>query len=210
MRPQRRGLLLAATAVASFSLVGCANPTRIVSQRYTESVGAVLISQDGRHLVVLGERYHYIFDAPAALVQALASPLHGRMAGVLAGFQVNLEGTTRGDYDIRLPGDLDETASAQAAALGFQADPTDGALHLSGRLQGRRFLEGALRARRTPMTLNQVYQVEITAEQRASEQAADALVSPITVAAEGVTMLYYIVLAPVLIPLALISREPRR
>jgi hypothetical protein len=72
---------------------------------------------------------------------------------------------------------------------------------------GQRYLQGTVKANRIRTTLNHPYTVEIQAEQPRSEQMANALVTPVSTAANGVNLLYYVVLAPILVPFALISRE---
>lgn len=209
--PRRRQLLLA--LAASGVLVACASnqPEPLVLKTYHETLSSLLLSQDRQHLVVIGEHHHYIFDTSQALVAALESPLHVRMEGELGRFTVSADGRTEGDYALLLPADLDEAERTQAATLGFQADPAHpGALRLAGHVAGQRYLQGTVKANRIRTTLNHPYTVEIQAEQPRGEQVANALVTPISTAANGVTLLYYVVLAPILVPFALISRERAR
>ncbi|KAB0580600.1 hypothetical protein F7Q92_13595 [Ideonella dechloratans] len=205
---QRRQLLL--TLAAAGVLAGCAanQPETLVLKTYHETLSSLLLSQDRQHLVVIGEHHHYIFDTPQALVAALESPLHARMEGELGRFSVSADGRTEGDYALLLPTDLDEADRARAAALGFQPDPArPGGWRLAGHVAGQRYLQGTVKANRIRTTLNHPYTVEIQAEQPRSEQVANALVTPVTTAANGVNLLYYVVLAPILVPFALISRE---
>lgn len=207
--PARRRQLLLALGAASL-LVACAShPEPLTVTTYHETLTSLLLSQDRQHLVVIGEHYHYIFDAPAPLVEALASPLHAQMEGELGRFTVAADGRTQGDYALILPAaGLDETGHAQAVALGFQADPASaGTLRMTGRIEGQRYLQGTVKAHRVRTSLNHPYTVEIQAEQPRSEQVAHALVTPVSTAANGVTLLYYVVLAPIIVPFALLSRE---
>lgn len=205
----RRHLLLAAAGSALLSACASSTPPHAVHKTdvYKETVTSVLMSQDGKYLVIIGEKHHYIFDAPPKLVAALESPLHAQMEGALSRFIVAADGGTGGDYQILLPGTLSDSDATAARALGFE--PLDGhpGLQLAGHLQGRRYLQGTVKANRSRTTLNHPYEVEVMADQAAGDRAADALVSPLSVATGGVTLLYYVALAPVLIPFALISRE---
>jgi hypothetical protein len=56
---------------------------------YSEIISSILISVDGKNIVVLGKDFHYIFDAPSDLVKILSSPLHKKVEGNLYGFSVN-------------------------------------------------------------------------------------------------------------------------
>ncbi|MCO5976902.1 hypothetical protein [Ideonella oryzae] len=205
---QRRQLLLSLAAAGVLAACATAQPEPLVLKTYHETLSSLLLSQDRQHLVVIGEHHHYIFDTPQALVAALESPLHARMEGELGRFTVSADGRTEGDYALILPSGLDDADRAQALAMGFQADPTEpGRLRLTGHVGGQRYLQGTVKANRIRTTLNHPYTVEIQAEQPRSEQVANALVSPVSTAANGVTLLYYVVLAPILVPFALISRE---
>ncbi|MCA6218810.1 hypothetical protein KGA65_19885 [Ideonella sp. B7] len=205
--PRRREFLF---ALGAASLLGaCASqPEPLTVTTYHETLTSLLLSQDRQHLVVIGEHYHYIFDAPTPLVDALASPLHAQMEGELGRFTVAADGRTQGDYALILPTGLNEAERAQAVALGFQADlASAGGLRMTGRIAGQRYLQGTVKAHRVRTSLNHPYTVEIQAEQPRSEQVAHALVTPVSTAANGVTLLYYVVLAPIIVPFALLSRE---
>ena len=205
---RRRQLLLAFAAAGGLAGCATAQPETLVLKTYHETLSSLLLSQDRQHLVVIGEHHHYIFDTPQALVAALESPLHARMEGELGRFTVAADGRTEGDYALTLPADLDDADRAQAVALGFQTDAArPGAWRLSGHVAGQRYLQGTVKANRIRTTLNHPYTVEIQAEQPHSEQVANALVTPVSTAANGVNLLYYVVLAPILVPFALISRE---
>lgn len=206
--PQRRQLLLALAAAGVLAACATSQPEPLVIKTYHETLSSLLLSQDRQHLVVIGEHHHYIFDTPPALVAALESPLHARMEGELGRFTVAADGRTEGDYALILPVDLTEAERAQAVTLGFQADPVQtGGLRLAGHVTGQRYLQGTVKANRVRTTLNHPYTVEIQAEQPRSEQVANALVTPVSTAANGVNLLYYVVLAPIIVPFALISRE---
>jgi hypothetical protein len=211
MNRLRRGLMLAAVAPWATGLSGCASPAEQVTKVYSETVSSLLISQDNKHVVVIGSHYHYVFDAPGALVQVLASGLHENLDGVLSDFHVDASGAITGHYQLRLRPGLSSELETAATAFGFTpSTPQQSARLLEGQLSGKRFLDNALRANRFRQTLNRSYVVEITAEQGRGDRFVEAIASPVTVAAEGVTLLYYIALAPVLIPFAVVSQEKKK
>jgi len=51
--------------------------------------------------------------------------------------------------------------------------------------------------------------VEISVDQSRGSAMADSLATPLTVGSDGILLVYFAVLAPILIPLAIITREPR-
>jgi hypothetical protein len=65
----------------------------------------------------------------------------------------------------------------------------------------------ALRADRQRSALNHPYTIEISAEEPLGSRVADRLSTPITVTSDGILLLYYVALSPVLLPIALMSRE---
>ncbi|RQP25808.1 hypothetical protein DZC73_01715 [Albitalea terrae] len=189
---------------------GCAQaptaPRSTPIQHYSETISSVLISQDRRHLVVIGDHYHYVFDTPAHFAELLASPLHQKVSATLSEFHVSREGDITGRFTLDMDADLSLRDRDTAQALGFvQVD----ARHLVqyGEMRGRRFVGSALRADRQRSALNHPYTIEISAEEPVGSQVADRLSTPITVTSDGILLLYYVALSPVLLPMALMSRE---
>ena len=205
----RRRLLLASLIGVAAGTSGCASTAGPVIQTYSETISSLFVTQDGSKLLVVGQRYHYFFDAPPHLVQALSAPWHEQMTGELSSFHVDTKGVITGRYTLRVPAALPDAQRSEAQALGFAR--VDGApdLSLIGDLQGKRYLENTFRVHRIRQTLNKPYTVEISAEQGLGDRIADTLATPLSTAAEGVTMLYYGALAPVLIPFSVISREKK-
>lgn len=207
----RRQFLLTVNAVAvAMTATGCAQtmtaPRPAPIQHYSETISSVLISQDRRHLVVIGDHYHYVFDTPAHFAELLASPLHEKVGATLSEFHVGREGDITGRFTLDMDGDLSQRDHDTAQALGFvQTD----ARHLVqyGEIRGRRFVGSALRADRQRSALNHPYTIEISAEEPLGSRVADRLSTPITVTSDGILLLYYVALSPVLLPMVLMSRE---
>ena len=194
------------------ALGGCAESSSLKAtiKPYTETVKALLISRDGKHIVFIGRSYHYVLDAPAQLVASLASPLHQSMDGEISQLHVDAENGISGRYQLSLPGTLDEQQAQAARELGFSAATTAGGpWRLEGELKGQRFLQGAFREGRQLEPLNKSYTVEISVDQSRGSAMADSLATPLTVGSDGILLVYFAVLAPILIPLAIITREPR-
>jgi hypothetical protein len=66
---------------------------------YDETALSFLVTEDGSRLVVLGEKYHYIFDdISPSLKEILLGPLHLRtvVVAVLANFYVKSDNVVTG------------------------------------------------------------------------------------------------------------------
>ena len=76
---KRRQFLALSMAAASGLVAGCNGGVGPITDKwladgqYEETLKAFLITQDGKKLVVLGQRYHYIFDLPPALYKVMTS-----------------------------------------------------------------------------------------------------------------------------------------
>ncbi|MEJ6007323.1 hypothetical protein WG899_17370 [Paucibacter sp. AS339] len=218
MNPVRRRLLAWSLAPLVGSLGACAvsndpagpaNPSQPKTRSYTEQVSSLLISQDQTQIVVLGERYHYLFQATTDLVRLNDFPLKPRISAKITPFHVALDGQTRGSYSLQLPADLNPDEAQQAQAFGFKPQ-ADGSWTLDNQLSGKRYVVGnTFRAARSQTKLSHSYAVSVEAEETSGQQAVDGLVTPVTVASDGVLLIYFVALAPLLIPLIFLSREKR-
>ncbi|GAA0753052.1 hypothetical protein LRH25_26405 [Ideonella azotifigens] len=180
--------------------------------RYTETISSLLISQDRKNIVVIGSGYHYIFDAPPGLLALLASPLHARSKGNLSSFRVDAKGKIRGHYTLQIDNLITPSEQDAARSMGFirGADPANPEAHvLRGELVGQRYLQSTLVSARATEKLNQRYVIEVTAEQSTGDRVAGALSTPVTVATDGVLLLYTIVLSPIVVPLVVLTREKK-
>jgi hypothetical protein len=186
---------------------GCSTTPKLIHQRYTEKVSTVMITQDRKQFVVLGEHHHYIFTAPPGLVALLGSPLQAKAGAQFSPFEVSLDGGTSGRYHLSLPASLSDEEAEQAKAMGFE-HKADGSWQLDGELTGKRYIQNyTLRTGRIHANLSHTYEVSVEAEETPGEQAAQKLASPIAQTADGMLMVYFAVLVPILIPLIFLTRE---
>ncbi len=192
--------------------LSAANPAAARKPRiYTEQVASLLISQDRKQLVVLGDQYHYVFEAPADLLRLLESTLKPRLSAAIGPFHVALDGSTQGGYQVFLPPDLSEDEAELAQSLGFakSASETPG-WFLTRPLQGKRYVVGnTFRAARSPHLLNRAYTVTVEALEAPGQKTVEQLATPVAIASDGVLLIYYAALAPLLIPLIFLSKEKR-
>ncbi|WP_105131901.1 hypothetical protein [Burkholderia sp. BE12] len=194
----RRRMLAACIAASSLTLSGCFTPALYENrdEAYIEHVSAFLITKDGKKLVVLGERYHYIFDLPDKLRPVLAASYRTSLHTSFSSFHADGSDVT-GDYDTVLSKDASADARQAATADGFTASRDR--IELDGKLVGKRYsTEGfTLKPDGTAQPFNERYTVGISEAPSAFAKGLRILATPVTVAADGVLVLGGILLLPV-------------
>jgi hypothetical protein len=101
---------------AAASLSGCVSTPDAPTTN--ETVSAVLVSEDGRKLVVMTPSYHYIFELPATLLTTLKSDFHPYVEATFSRFRVNSKGRVRGSVNLTVA-ETHPEAVAAAIAAGF-------------------------------------------------------------------------------------------
>jgi hypothetical protein len=200
-----RRLALAALAAAAFALTACASREAPQGHRYTESISSVLVSEDGQRIAAIGAGHHYIFGAPEVLVKALRSPVHPQLTATFTTFHIDQRGIVSGDWLLTLAPDASPAAREQARAVGLVPGP-DGVLAAGGILKGQRFTGWTYSLRGPQDKFNKPYTIEITTEANAADVAVDEVATPIRMAADGVQLIYWAPLAPVIVPVLFLSR----
>ena len=193
-------------AAAALVLAGCATHDAPVQEhRYTESISSVLVSEDGQRIAAIGSGHHYIFGAPEVLVKALRSPVHPQLTATFTTFHIDQRGVVSGDWLLTLAPDASPAAKELARAVGLVPGP-DGVLAAGGILKGQRYTGWTYSLRGPQDKLNKAYTIEITTEANAADAAVDDAATPIRVAADGVQLIYWAPLAPVIVPVLFLSR----
>ena len=143
---QTAGVLIGASVMPAF-LMGCVTRSLYWNTTYTETVSSVLISQDGKHLVVIGKNYHYNFDVPKAIVKTLQSPFHRSVSASFKSFHVDTSGFTSGDIKLTVDWPAPEEDELAALAAGYQKNrfgERGYSIGYSAYLTGRRFDAGGI------------------------------------------------------------------
>ena len=193
-------------AAAALVLAGCATHDAPPPQhRYTESISSVLVSEDGQRIAAIGSNHHYIFGAPEVLVKALRSPVHPQLTATFSTFHIDSRGVVTGDWLLTLAPGATPAQRDAARAVGL-APGADGAMTASGRLKGQRFTGWTYKLRGPQDKLNQAYAIDITTEDSAADVAVDDAATPIRMAADGVQLIYWAPLAPVIVPILFLTR----
>jgi len=202
-----RAALPAAVLAAALAVGGCAAPGTPAVQhgRYSETISSVLVSEDGAHIAAIGASHHYIFDAPPLVIRALRSPAHGVLAATFSTFHVARDGKVEGRYELSLPAGAAPETQKAAADIGLQR-AADGRWQVDGTLRGQRYTGWTYRLGREQDRLNQPYTIEFTTDFTAADTVVDKAATPIRVAADGVQLIYYAPLAPVILPIVFLTK----
>jgi hypothetical protein len=211
---KRRDFLLTMTAGITSVLSGCltkevmkGSPSSIESHAYTETVSAFLITSDGKNLVVLGDNYHYIFNAPLNLIQTLQASFHPLISANLSGFTVK-DNEVSGQYELTLDPKATDEHKAAARKIGYELYP-DGSMVLRDTLSGTRYSAKDFNAAAIKNKFNKTYQVEVSELRKVGGgPGPKILLTPITIAADGALIIVggAIFLMAVYIPICIASK----
>lgn len=184
----RRKFLSTSGAIILLSgMVGCSSTTEPSARAmpYKETINSVLISSDGKTLVVLGQDYHYIFDLPASLLKTLQGSFHPYVQATISRFTVNASNEVIGNVLLRL-GDTPEDAKTAALQAGFVE--RNGNTLLSLQMHGRRYKASQVEVQ-PQYQLNRAYIVNVDVAPHVQETH----ISPVQIAA-GVIVIPGIIL----------------
>ena len=202
---KRRRFILAAAA-APLLAAGCTATTDSLKETihendyrtYTENVDSVLISADGSKLVFLGAKYHYVFAAPAHLTALLDSPLHEKVKASMSQFNVDEDGNVSGNIVVALDGGTADERH-QAAQMGFELRGGTFSYQKNA-LSGKRYAAQGFDASQVDKKyLSKTYPVTVREKNAFNGKKALYVLTPITVAADGVLTILAIPLIPVVI-----------
>ena len=188
------------TAVTATSLSGCITYGLFEPEEYDEHVSSLLISKDGKYFVVMTKQYHYVFAAPPAIVASVKSSYHAAISASFSGFNVDAAGKTTGRVVLFLSRPSQEILQA-AIKDGYTAN--EYGVEFDTLLTGQRYLAGDVFPTEQ-YQLNETHTIHVTAEQSKIKKAGKLLVSPVTVAVDGVLFVFG---APVIL-LMLVTAGP--
>jgi hypothetical protein len=182
---RREFLIRGLSSLAVLSTTGCFTPKLYEQHNYDETSTSFYVTEDGSKVVVLGEKYHYIFDDVApSLKNILLSPLELRKVVLadLSNFYVRRDNVVTGDYTLSLSSTASEEQRKSALDAGFvPPGPT-----LSGQLKGLRYSTEGFAATAQTQKFSQPYVVSIEEE---GSMVAKILLTPIAVTADGALIL---------------------
>lgn len=181
-------------------LSACA--TSYSTMTYKESFSSILISEDQKKIVILGEKFHYVFDVPERLPEFLSSPLRPSLSARFSHVSVEEDGHIEGYLNLFLPFDYRKATEEQKALAGKLGMTVVKSLVYSAEemhLKGQRFLANqATVPTGTSTPLNRTYIAEIYESPTKAEVYARLNPSPVQRAADGALLLLAIPLLPFL------------
>jgi hypothetical protein len=201
---KRRTFLALPAVAASGMLAGCSNAdlgpitNRMMKDpEYRETLSAFLISADGKSLVVIGKRYHYIFDVPPTLAVNLTAPYRPKLYTDFDDFETHGDKIT-GRYVLQLSRDDAPSGSElreRALADGFKDQGYELTEH--GTISGKRYQPNDVTPSSIPQAFNHEYDVKVIERPSVLGKGAKLALSPITMAADGALGLLGVALAPI-------------
>lgn len=158
------------------------------SLKYDDTVISFLITEDGSKLVVLSEKFHYIFDTNPQLKRILLGSFRPMVTAYFDNFYVTRDNMITGDYTLFLSGEATDEQKKNATDAGFM--PYGNTLHeLSGHLEGTRYSAEGFPSIAQSYKFNRPYDVRIREEPSAAKVTEKILLTPIVVLADGVLIL---------------------
>lgn len=195
MNELRRKLILVGGIAAIPMSSGCLTAAMMSGgdrENYYEKVGSVLISADGKTLAVIGKEHHYLFDAPEAIKAVLDPALRDVVNVNFQTFSVDSAQRITGSYTLNIGKTATAEQKEKAVAAGFKPLPA-GNLSFTGKLSGTRYSANGIQAENAAQKLRQEYTINVSAEKSAGGKAVSTagklLVTPVTLAADGVLIL---------------------
>lgn len=197
---KRRAFLTTASLVACVGFSGCTSML-FKDGEYRETIDRFLVTDDGKKLVVLGKQYHYILDMPAHLDAVLAAPYRKSVTASLYHFVAEGD-KIHGEFGLHIRGARKRMTAddyQRALADGFTEHYTD--LVLEGSVSGTRYTTEGFKLGQGSSAFNEPHEIDVTDVITPAGTAVRLLVTPVTLAADGVLMIGAIVLSPVIVPL---------
>ncbi|QQZ28862.1 hypothetical protein HMY34_08905 [Thiothrix subterranea] len=185
-------LILAITITTSSCATHALHSSKNVS---TEKIKSFLITQNKSTLVVAGERYHFIFPLNDPLTSILEWSGRTKLNPTFSEFTVDSSQKVNGAYILEANIDQLNTSEQQfLVAHGFSRQGTT--LTHKASIQGTRYLAGNVNVPQTAF-FRQPYAITLVLPDGVADTAAKAALTPLTLAADGVTLaLAGIILGP--------------
>ena len=188
-----RRVLLALSCVAScIVLWGCASTPEGEPVHGKEAMVSFLASKDGRKLVIVGEKHHYVFDGDPSVASMLRWDGHTKISPALVGeFKVARNQSFEGQY-VLMAFDADLTPDDQAflTRTGFArtdvkyGDRTGPALRYFGTVRGKRYEAGVLKEGEG-VDFSRTHYLNYVEQETATGPADKAAPTPVGRAADG-------------------------
>lgn len=189
-----RILIYIVSSLILLTTTGCFTKKFIESDfytgRYQELVDIFLVTGDKSKLVLLGEKYHYIFDADASVAKILNSSCLPLISIIFTDLRVKKDNRIIGNFTLTLA--LEEATDEQkksAMDVGFAYDGKKLFMDMSGKLEGIRYSAAGFAEGSLGYKSNGPNYLDIVEETAELNTAGKILLTPIAVLADGVLVL---------------------
>jgi len=113
-----------------FTVTGCATSAVLDEMDdvviYTEEVSSILVSEDEKQLVFIGNNYHYIFDVPEQLLLTLKSSFRKSISAHFGKFRIGKNNNIKGKVGIVLNEPLSGMQRYEAISIGYESKKDNG------------------------------------------------------------------------------------
>ncbi|MDE2421002.1 MAG: hypothetical protein KGO49_07475 [Gammaproteobacteria bacterium] len=196
MKISRRIFLGQTLYLSTLALSGCiVTPMLFKDHQSIEKIVSVLISTDTNkaHLVVVTTDWHYIFDTPSRVVEALKAPHHS-VAIELKYLHIRNSGVVLLNYSLMMPPFTGEDNNKQVPD-GYIVDKESGNFIWNGFMEGKRYAPSNILIPSELAFVNKLDEIHVSSEQSNTEKAVKLPLTPITIAADGVVLIGMLPLA---------------
>ena len=174
------------TCTALVFLTGCL--TEHISQKkyevvdeYRESVTSVLITLDRERLIVVGDKYTYVFENSADLINSISGEVRPYLTAKFNPFVVSGD-KINGGIILILEG-LPDSLAQQARNKGYRHSHDKNRMYLDLRPSGVRYITNQDLFSESVSELTQEYSVSVV--ERKTKRNTKLLLAPITIAIDG-------------------------
>lgn len=188
MEISRRLLLQAGLASAATLLSGCVTQALLSDPSYSEMVSSILFSADGKSIVILGEKHHYILESHDIIKASIGSDIHSALEASFNDFTVDAANHITGSLTLTINKTASDAIKQSAIGLGYTLRK-DGSVQYYSTISGMRYSANGIAPVLERQKLNKPYEISITEPQGEFEHAAKLLVSPVTIALDGALMI---------------------
>jgi Na+/H+ antiporter NhaA len=186
MDSKKRQLLLMIGTTTSLLLSGCLTKKLHENHSYQENISSVLTSSDSKKLVVITNKFHYIFEGSVVLIQTLKSSIHPKIVAIIDTFYVDNNDDTSGTITLLVKNEATDEELDIAKSIGYKK--YGNTLEANINLRGKRYDSNGVMPSLESQKLNKPYNIFVSEEQSIGEKTAKTLLTPITMTVDGMLM----------------------
>lgn len=184
--------------ISTLLFISSCTVTQMLHERkpYVERVASIMITNDYKKIVVISPLYHYIFDAPMPVVWTLGSTFIENVKAGFSDFEVDQSNQITGEVFLNVfIHEIDAAQLQEARAAGFKRQGEY--YKLSEKLNGVRYVANESINKLYTHSFGTPYDINVFEPPSAISMPMKVLLTPITLAADGVLNLGRVALLPV-------------